>query len=106
MTADGFRDALRAKGIQLYIPGRGSQNELVRYDKRRYWRRSRVEIMFGRLKDRRRVATYGRCQSPSSSPPPSQPPSFSACEQRVLALAPPTPPLSGGLQADSDPTNF
>ncbi len=34
----------------------------VRYDKRRYKRRNRIEIMFGRLKDWRRVATrYDRC---------------------------------------------
>ena len=32
------------------------------YDKRRYKRRNRIEIMFGRLKDWRRVATrYDRC---------------------------------------------
>ncbi|WP_151989743.1 transposase, partial [Sphingomonas aurantiaca] len=38
------------------------RNEPVRYDKRRYRRRSRIEIMFGRLKDWRRVATrYDRC---------------------------------------------
>ncbi|MEP9403130.1 IS5 family transposase [Sphingomonas sp. VNH70] len=60
--ADWFRDALQAKGIQPFIPGRRSRNEPVRYDKRRYRRRSRIEIMFGRLKDRRRVATrYDRC---------------------------------------------
>ena len=34
----------------------------VRYDKRRYKRRNRIEIMFGRLKDWRRVAArYDRC---------------------------------------------
>ncbi|WP_235952828.1 transposase, partial [Alterinioella nitratireducens] len=34
----------------------------VKYDKRRYKRRNRIEIMFGRLKDWRRVATrYDRC---------------------------------------------
>jgi transposase len=34
----------------------------VRYDKRRYKRRNRIEIMFGWLKDWRRVATrYDRC---------------------------------------------
>jgi len=34
----------------------------VSYDKRRYRRRNRIEIMFGRLKDWRRVATrYDRC---------------------------------------------
>ncbi|MEG8055019.1 IS5 family transposase [Sphingomonas aerolata] len=60
--ADWFRDALEAKGIQPCIPGRRSRNEPVRYDKRRYRRRSRIEIMFGRLKDWRRVATrYDRC---------------------------------------------
>ncbi|WP_425442609.1 IS5 family transposase [Sphingomonas adhaesiva] len=60
--ADWFRDALQAKGIQPCIPGRKSRNEPIRYDKRRYRRRSRIEIMFGRLKDWRRVATrYDRC---------------------------------------------
>ncbi|WP_299593361.1 transposase, partial [uncultured Tateyamaria sp.] len=34
----------------------------VKYDTRRYKRRNRIEIMFGRLKDWRRVATrYNRC---------------------------------------------
>ena len=60
--ADWSRDALEAKGIQTCIPGRRSRNEPVRYDKRRYRRLSRIEIMFGRLKDWRRVATrYDRC---------------------------------------------
>ena len=60
--ADWFRDALQAKGLQPCIPGRRLRNEPVRYDKRRYRRRSRIEIMFGRLKDWRRVATrYDRC---------------------------------------------
>ncbi len=36
--------------------------EPIKYDKRRHRRRSRIEIMFGRLKDWRRVATrYDRC---------------------------------------------
>lgn len=60
--ADWFRDALEAKGIKPCIPGRRSRNEPIRYDKRRYRRRNRIEIMFGRLKDWRRVATrYDRC---------------------------------------------
>ncbi|MBB5712658.1 transposase [Sphingomonas xinjiangensis] len=34
----------------------------MRYDKHRYGRHSRTEIMLGRLKDGRSVATrYGRC---------------------------------------------
>jgi hypothetical protein len=44
------------------IPGRKQRKAAVRYDKRRYKRRNRIEIMFGRLKDWRRVATrYDRC---------------------------------------------
>jgi transposase len=51
-----------AKGITPCIPGRKSRTEPIRYDKRRYRRRNRIEIMFGRLKDWRRVATgYDRC---------------------------------------------
>ncbi len=60
--ADWFRDTLQAKGVQPCIPGRRSRLEPIKYDKRRYRRRSRIEIMFGRLKDWRRVATrYDRC---------------------------------------------
>lgn len=60
--ADWYRDALQAKGIAPCIPGRKSRNKAIKYDKRRYKRRIRIEIMFGRLKDWRRVATrYDRC---------------------------------------------
>ena len=78
--ADWFRDALQAKGIQPCIPGRRSRNEPVKYDKRRYRHRSRIEIMFGRLKDWRRVATrYDRCPTVLSPPSPSPPPLPSGC---------------------------
>ncbi len=60
--ADWFREALNDRGINPCIPGRKSRDKPVRYDKRRYKRRNRIEIMFGRLKDWRRVATrYDRC---------------------------------------------
>ncbi len=60
--ADWFRDALQEKGITPCIPGRKSRNKTIKYDKRRYKRRNRIEIMFGRIKDWRRVATrYDRC---------------------------------------------
>jgi len=49
--ADGCRDALQAKGIQLCILGHRSRNEPVQHDKPRYRRYSRIEIMFGRLKN-------------------------------------------------------
>lgn len=55
--ADWYRDALQAKGITPCVPGRKSRKKTIKYDKRRYKRRNRIEIMFGRLKDWRRVAT-------------------------------------------------
>ena len=75
--ADWFRDALQEKGITPRIPGRKIRIKTVKYEKRRYKRRNRIEIMFGRVKDWRRVATrYDRCPkaffsyrpSPSSVP--------------------------------------
>ena len=60
--ADWFREALKDKGIRSCIPGRKQRKTTVKYDKRRCRRRNRIEIMFGRLKDWRRVATrYDRC---------------------------------------------
>ena len=60
--ADWFREALKDKGIRACIPGRKQRTKPVKYDKRRYKRRNRIEFMFGRLKDWRRVATrYDRC---------------------------------------------
>ena len=60
--ADWFREALVDKGITPCIPGRKSRAKPIKYDKRRYKRRNRIEIMFGRLKDWRRIATrYDRC---------------------------------------------
>lgn len=60
--ADWFRDALEEKGIKPCIPGQITRGRPVKYDKRKYKRRNRIEIMFGRLKDWRRVATrYDRC---------------------------------------------
>ena len=60
--ADWFREALKDKGITPCIPGRKSRGRPITYDKRRYKRRNRIEIMFGRLKDWRRIATrYDRC---------------------------------------------
>ena len=60
--ADRFREALKDKGIRACIPGRKQRESPVKHDKRRYKRRTRIEIMFGRLKDWRRVATrYDRC---------------------------------------------
>ena len=60
--ADWFRDAPKDRGIRPCIPGRTSRGQAIRYDTRRYKRRNRIEIMLGRLKDWRRVATrYDTC---------------------------------------------
>ena len=60
--ADWFREAFADKGIAPCIPGRKSRGKPVKYDKGRYQRRNRIEIMFGSLKDWRRIATrYDRC---------------------------------------------
>lgn len=50
--ADWFRDALKDKGIRSCIPGCESRGKPVKYHKRR----NRIEVMFGKLKDWRRVA--------------------------------------------------
>jgi transposase len=85
--AEWFRDALEQKGIKPCIPGRKSRSMPVKYDKRRYKRRNRIEIMFGRLKDWRRVATDTIAARPSSSPPSLWlPPCSSGSDQRVLSL--------------------
>ena len=60
----GFRVAriLRGGDGSACIPGRKQRKSPVKYDKRRYKSRNRIEIMFGRPKDWRRVATrYDRC---------------------------------------------
>ena len=60
--ADWFRQGLRRQGVKPCIPGRSGRSKLIRHGKALYKRRHKIEIMFGRLKDWRRVATrYDRC---------------------------------------------
>ena len=60
--SDWFREALTSQGIKPCIPGRKNRKHLIEYDTERYKQRNRVERMFGRLKDWRRIATrYDRC---------------------------------------------
>ncbi|WP_407672227.1 transposase, partial [Paracoccus sediminilitoris] len=42
--ADWLRKALQDRGIKACIPGRKSRKKTVKYDKRRYKRRNRIEI--------------------------------------------------------------
>jgi len=60
--ANWFRRALREKGIEPCIPPRQKRKESIEYDKTLYKQRHKIENMFGRLKDWRRIATrYDRC---------------------------------------------
>lgn len=59
--ADCLREA-RGKEDKPCIPGRSSRKETAKYDKWRYKRRNRIEIMFGKPKDWRHVVPrYDRC---------------------------------------------
>ena len=60
--ADWLRQALRARGTRPCIPGRTPRSTPIRHGKKLYRQRHRIEVMFGRLKDWRRIATrYDRC---------------------------------------------
>jgi transposase len=60
--ADWFRAALRKKGISPCIPPRKRRKRKCRYDKALYRQRHKIEIMFNRIKDWRRIAMrYDRC---------------------------------------------
>lgn len=57
-----FRAALAARGIAACIPPKKNRKQAIPYDKVLYRQRHRIENMFGRLKDWRRIATrYDRC---------------------------------------------
>ncbi|MBB5043568.1 transposase [Shinella fusca] len=57
-----FRDALQARGIEPCIPSSRSRKIQYSYDKVLYRQRHKVENLFAKLKDWRRIATrYDRC---------------------------------------------
>lgn len=60
--ADWFRQALAARGTSACIPSRKGRKVLIPHDAALYRRRHRIENMFGRLKDWRRIHTrYDPC---------------------------------------------
>ena len=60
--ADWFRTALLAKGIVPCIPPKKNRKIQYVYDQNLYKKRHKIENMFGRLKDWRRIAMrYDRC---------------------------------------------
>ena len=63
-----FRDALIERGITPCLPSTRSRNAALPYDKALYQQRHKIENMFGKLKDWRRIATrYDRCAHTFSS---------------------------------------
>jgi putative transposase len=60
--ASWFRQALSERGISPCIPPKANRKVQIDYDKTLYRQRHKIENMFGRLKDWRRVHTrYDRC---------------------------------------------
>jgi transposase len=75
--ADWFRHALAERGTTACIPSKRNRKIAIPHDAVLYRQRHKVEIMFGRLKDGRRIRTrYDRCahtfmSAISMSPEPS-----------------------------------
>ena len=60
--ANWFRDALKDKGMEPCIPPKKNRKVNITYDAALYKQRHKVENMFGRLKDWRRIAMrFDRC---------------------------------------------
>ena len=60
--AGWFRNALAARGIAPCIPSKSNRKIPIAHDRALYRQRHKIENMFGRLKDWRRIHTrYDRC---------------------------------------------
>jgi len=60
--SDGYREALHLRGIASCIPSRKRRNKPVPHDQALYRQRHKIENMFAKLKDWRRIAMrYDRC---------------------------------------------
>lgn len=55
--SDGFRDFLRSQNNEPVIPGRKNRIVKVKYDKSLYRHRKYIEILFGTLKENKRIDT-------------------------------------------------
>ncbi|MFT8980248.1 transposase [Gluconobacter oxydans] len=56
-NADAIRTDLAERNIQAVIPGQSNRRTTIEYNQTLYKQRNRIEIMFGRFKDWRLVAT-------------------------------------------------
>ncbi len=60
--ADWFRKALADRGIAACIPSRSNRKTPIEHNRSLYRQRHKIENMFGRIKDWRRIHTrYDRC---------------------------------------------
>ena len=60
--SDDFREALRGRGVAACIPPTRNRKVFIPCDKALYKTRHKIENLFAKLKDWRRVATqYDRC---------------------------------------------
>ena len=60
--ADWFRQELAKRGITACIPSKSNRKASIAHDRTLYRQRHKIENMFGRLKDWRRIHTrYDRC---------------------------------------------
>jgi transposase len=60
--SNGLREALSQRGIKPCIPSTQNRKQAIDYDKALYKQRHKVENMFAKLKDWRRIAMrYDRC---------------------------------------------
>ena len=55
--ADRFRAALAKRGVAASIPSKSNRKSAIPYDALLYRQRHKIENMFGRLKDWRRIHT-------------------------------------------------
>jgi transposase len=79
--ADWFRWALADRGIASCIPSRKGRKIPIPHDPALYRQRHRIENMFSRFKDWRRIATPTTAAPTCSSRPAlSRQPSYSGCE--------------------------
>ena len=71
--SDEYRAALQAKGITPCIPPRKGRILPAGFDKNLYRQRHKIENMFGKLRDWRRIHTrYDHAPTPSCLPSQSQ----------------------------------
>jgi len=96
---NGFRNALAERGIAACIPSRSNRKIAIPHDPALYRQRHKIEIMFGRLKDWRRIhIRYDRCAQAFFSPIMGDVGFRSFSRRSRPALFAPTNPLEAALQ--------